>query len=517
MSTRGWAQAGDPVIETTLGKVRGVAQGGALAFKGIRYAIAQRFRAPTPPAPWAGIADATGFGASAPQTNPAPPPPGPPPLMLMHLPRPAGAPPPVRLPESEDCLFLNVWTGDVRPNRARPVMVWLHGGFFSGSSGSTVDGSAIAARGDAVVVSINHRLNAFGFTALPASLGAEFAQSGNAGMLDIVAALEWVRDNIAAFGGDPARVMVFGTSGGGMKTAFLMASPAARGLFHRAGIQSGPGMKFMEPDAAERATAMLLRELGAGPAGYDRLLSASQADLLGAYHRVAAALPPARFIDLPCFAPVHDGTVLPHHPFSPQAAPGVAQIPLLTGSNAQEMTFFMGRDAGGFTLDDAAAQARIAAVAGDRAEAIGTWYAASYPQLDPAQRWIRFHSDLSITVPAMILAQRMAAAGGKVWRYRLDQQSPALDGKLGATHTIETPLIFDTARGAAALLGDSPQVNTLAAEMSRVWTGFAAAGEAPWARFNGPSGTTRRFGPNGGDVTGLDAELFALLAPLVPA
>lgn len=476
MSRQASGQSSDPIATTAYGKLRGQRLDNCLVFRGIRYAVAKRFKAPGAPAPWTGVRDAVAPGFSAPQTN-ANPPPGPPYVILAQLPRPAGAKPPPPLPESEDCLFLNVWTPALGDGRKRPVMVWLHGGFFYGGTGSTTDGSGIAGRGDAVVVSVNHRLNAFGYTHFGDLAGGAFAQAGNAGMLDIVAALRWVRDNIEAFGGDPARVMVFGTSGGGMKTSFLMASPPARGLFHRAGVQSGPGLRFMERDAAADVTERLLREVGLNRANAADLATLPADRLLAGYHAVASVMKPTRFIDLPCFAPVLDPQWLPHHPFSPKAAQGTADIPMLIGSNAQEMSFFWGNDPAAFTLDEAGYQQRVRAFAGDAAPDVLAAYAKAYPGATPARRYLQLFSDYSLALPVSAQADRHASAGGRTYAYRLDFQSPALDGKLGALHTLEGPLLFDTPEAGRALLGPGDGPVRLARQMSEAWVRFAATGD----------------------------------------
>lgn len=492
MVTGGIAATAEPIVETRQGRLRGAWDGSCHVFRGIRYAVAKRFMPPELPEPWGGIRDALAPGASAPQTN-ANPPPGPPYVITAQLPRPAGAPPPPKLPESEDCLFLNVWTPALNDGRKRPVMVWLHGGFFYGGTGSTTDGSGIAGRGDAVIVSINHRLNAFGYTHLADIAGADFAHSGNAGMLDIVAALEWVRDNIEAFGGDPACVMVFGASGGGMKTSFLMASPRAKGLFHRAGVQSGPGLRFMERDAASAVTERLLVEVGLNSSNARDLATLPMERLLAAYHAVAAAMPPARFIDLPCFAPVIDPVLLPHHPFSPSAAPQTATIPMLIGWNAQEMSFFWGNDPAAFTMDEAGLRRRAATFLGDKAEEILGQYRAAYPDATPARIYLQSFSDYSLMLPVLAQADRHAAAGGeRTYCYRLDFQSPALGGKLGALHTMESPLVFDRVESSRALLGAGDAPSMLARQMSEAWVRFAATGDpngdglADWPQYGAP-------------------------------
>lgn len=463
----------DPIVETRHGKLRGRSVDGVHIFKGIRYAVADRFMPPRPPEPWAGVVDALEFGAIAPQTDPAPPP-GPPPVILAHLPRPAGSAPPPPPPESEDCLFLNVWAPS-SPGR-RAVMVWLHGGFFHSGSGNGVDGSELARKRDVVVVSLNHRLNVFGFCHLADIAGADYAHSGNAGMLDIIAALEWVRDHIALFGGDPQRVMVFGTSGGGMKTSFLMGSPRARGLLHRAGIQSGPGLRFMERDAASAVTERLLAELKLDRSEVGTLRTIEPRRLLAAAHSVARQLRPARFIDLPTFGPVIDPQLLPRHPFSPGAAPDVAPIPVLTGWTSHEMTFFMGNDPQGFALDDEGLRSRLAKLFGERAAEAEALYRREFPSASPSELYIQAYSDLSLMLPVTAHAERLAdRAGAGTWMYRLDLRSPALGGRLGAVHTLETPLIFDTA-ATNPLTAGSEAAGQLALLMSTAWTRFAQTG-----------------------------------------
>jgi len=466
------ARAAEPIAETTLGRLRGVDLGGCWAFRGVRYAVAERFAAPRLPSPHAGVQGAFGVGPSAPQSNPRPPT-GPSAIILPHLPRPPGAAPPSPLPESEDCLVLNVWTSGLGDGRKRPVMVWLHGGFFSSGSGSTVDGASLARRGDVVVVSLNHRLNAFGFTHLG---HPDFPQAANVGMLDIVAALQWVRDNIEAFGGDPKRVMVFGVSGGGMKTTFLTASPRARGLLHRAAVQSGPALRFMTADRALEATDRLYRAMGLKAGDVAGLRTASVEALLGGYHAVAAQLPPRRFTHLSCFAPVLDGDVLPRQPLDADATRQAAEIPLLIGSNAQEMSFFMGADAAGFDLDEAGLRARVETLLGPRAGGALESYARAYPHTTPSRRWIQLFSDYAIELPTTVQAERHARAGGRTWLYRLDFESPALGGKLGALHTLEGPLVFDTVEASRNLLGAGPKPEILAKAMSSAWVAFATTG-----------------------------------------
>ena len=490
--------ASEPIVETRWGKVRGARQGSAYSFKGVRYGAPtggeSRFMPPQPPEQWAGVHEATEFGPIAPQSNPNPPPSsGPPPIITAQIERAPRANPAPRPSESEDCLFLNVWTPSLDSNRKLPVMVWLHGGFFRVGSGSSVDGTALAGRGDVVVVSLNHRLNIFGYNHLGDIAGPEFRHSGDAGMLDIMAALQWVQDNIHAFGGDSKRVMVFGASGGGMKTAFLMASPPASGLLHRAGVQSGPGLRMMGRDAATRASEMALRELGITPADAADIQMVQTDRLLSAFHAVSAELPASEYKDLSCFAPVLDAELLPHHPFDPVAAPRTAVIPMLIGWNREDMVFFMGADPRVFDLTEAELAARAETVLGHNAEAALALYRDLHPGFTPSQTYIRLVTEREMMVPTITQAIRHASAGDAgTYLYRLDWASPALDGKLGAPHSMEANFVFDTLESDPELTGTGPAAEALADKMSEAWVNFAANG-APdgtaeglpaWPRFD---------------------------------
>jgi para-nitrobenzyl esterase len=468
----------EPIVETSLGKVRGARMGDVYAFRGVRYGAPtggeNRFRPPQPAQPWAGVQDALAYGPQAPQRNPNPPS-GPPPVILARLRAPTpGATPPPPPPEGEDCLFLNVWTAGLNDGRRRPVMVWLHGGFFYSGSGSSGDGAKLAARGDVVVVSVNHRLNAFGYTHLDDIGGKDFEHSGNVGMLDIIAALDWVRQNIERFGGDPKRVMVFGPSGGGMKTTFIAASPRAQGLIHRAAVQSGPALRFMERDHASQVTERFLHELNIKRNELGKLRELPAEALLSAFYKLQTTDPIAEFRRLTGFSPVLDPQLLPQHPFDPKAAPSAAKVPMLIGWNREEVTFFMGNDEAGFSLNEDGLRERMNRLFGDQATSILSAYRKAQAQATPSQIYIRAYSDYSIAQNAILQAERQSAAGAKVYLYRLDFASPAMDGRLGALHTLEAPFIFRMTEEQKLLTGGGSKPAALAERMSAAWVSFAA-------------------------------------------
>src|SRR5262249_20009366 len=307
-----------PVAHTRYGGVRGVDDGGIKVFKGIRYGAdtaPRRFQAPLPPEHWSGVRDATAYGPASPQGR-------------------------GEAHQSEDCLFLNVWTPGLRDNRRRAVMVYIHGGAYSGGSGSSplYDGVKLSQRGDVVVVTLNHRLNAFGYCSLARIGDASFADSGNAGQLDLVLALKWVRDNIAEFGGDPARVMVFGQSGGGAKIATLMAMPGAAGLFHRATTMSGQQVTASGPLNAQKRTEAYMRQLG--------VTSAAAMRTIPVQHMIEAqsVTDPVLGFGGVYFGPVLDFRNLMRHPFYPNAAPQGCAIPMMQGNVHDETRGFIGTD-----------------------------------------------------------------------------------------------------------------------------------------------------------------------------
>ena len=468
-----WAMTA-PVVATAYGKVRGTTADGIHIFKGVRYGAptggANRFMPPKKPEPWTGIRDALLYGNSAPQTNP-------------NAKGGAGALfAPVggdeKNPESEDCLFLNVWTPGVNDGGKRPVMVWLHGGGFLSGSGSDkmIAGKNLSRRGNVVVVTLNHRLNAFGFSHFGDIGGPEYALSGNAGMLDIIEALKWIRDNVDRFGGDPSRVMIFGESGGGQKVSMLMGCPLAKGLFHRAAIESGPGIRMLERDKATHVSQVYLQELGLAPEHLPDIQKMSTERLLSAFFPAMAKTGGITAGLIDNFSPVIDPVVLPQHPFSPTAAPYAAHVPLIIGWNRTEMTLFA--DPAAFTVDEAQMTQRVTAIHGAAAERIIKTYKENYPHLSVPDLHFLIWSDYPTMLFENLIAERRAAQNqAATYLYRFDWRSPVQAGRYHTPHTMEIPFVFDNTKVMASMTGATADAAELAARVSDAWIALASTGD----------------------------------------
>ncbi|MGN3974802.1 carboxylesterase/lipase family protein [Tsuneonella sp. SYSU-LHT278] len=471
----GPAQAGTPVptpiVETAQGKVQGLKDEGVDAFLGLRYAAPPvgplRFRAPQPAADWDGIWDATSLGA---------------PCMQMYTPSGPNTSDTTRQFQSifptageakidnEDCLFLNVWTPAADRGK-RPVMVWFHGGGYAYGSGGwpVYDGRNLAAKGDVVVVTVNHRLNAFGYAYL-GDKDPAFADSGNAGNLDLVASLEWVRDNIAAFGGDPDNVTIMGESGGGSKVSHLLATPAADGLFDKAIIQSGPGVTSGKKDEAARLAGDLMAKLGAATVAD---LQAVPAETL--LEAARAVLPARGFGGGANFGPIVDGVVVARDPFVPDAPAQSRTVPVMIGYNKDEMTIFNAAQPWFGRLDSAMLDGMAAMMGPEAAKVVG-YLKAQNPDESPtyiansAMTW-RFAQG------SYVIADQIARAGGApVYFYKLTWETPVAGGIFRSPHTLDMPLMFANARESAALVGEGDAPLRMETMMSDAWLSFARTG-----------------------------------------
>jgi para-nitrobenzyl esterase len=456
-----------PEASTVYGKVRGFTDGSIKVFKGIPYGgdtALRRFQPSVPPTPWAGTLDTLGFGPRAPQ------PPG----------RPSNFAPnrPTEEPVSEDCLKLNVWTPALRDGGKRPVLVWIHGGGYINYSANSdmYDGTRLAAKGDAVVVSMNHRLNLFGFLYLgqwAQEPEAAFADSGNVGMLDLILALEWVRDNIAEFGGDPNNVTIFGQSGGGAKCSVLMAMPKARGLFHKVWTMSGQQVTGTPKDMVTRNAEGVFRLAGLVPGDIEGLKKLSMEDLI----KVARGSP--------YYGPVTDGRSLPRDPFEPDATPLSRDIPLVMGNTRTETTLLLGAaDPSLFTLSWDDLPGKIKSHLGGyikdiSPETVIATFRKLYPDYGPSDLFFVASTVLRSWRAQVRQADRRAEqpkGAAPTWVYLFDWFSPVADGKWKAPHTLDIPFVFDNVQLAASMTGGGAEAQRLADRVSDSFLAFARTG-----------------------------------------
>ena len=441
-----------PAALTTSGPVTGVSDGGVAVFRGVPYGAdtgVGRFRPPVPPAPWRDPRPCAGFGPASPQRGSEP-------------------------NQSEDCLRLNVWTPGPDAGR-RPVIVYIHGGAYATGSGSSplTHGARLAAKGDVVVVTLNHRLGPLGYASL-ARLAPGFEDSGNLGQLDLVLALRWVRDNIAAFGGDPGCVTVVGQSGGGAKIATLMAMPAAAGLFHRAVTMSGQQVTASGPLNATRRAEVWLEALGLTPDRIDAVRTLPVERLIEA----AGATDPILGGSL-YFGPVLDGRSLTRHPFWPDAPAQSAHIPMIIGNTREETLAFLGNDPAnaGLTWETLPGRLTPSQMRIDVApEEVVAWYRREHPEMTPDEVLIRATTAARSWRAAVIEAEMRAAQGSPAYVYQLDWPARLPNGRTGAFHTSDIPLMFDTlsAEGSGAI---GPEARGMAEVMSETLLAFARAGD----------------------------------------
>jgi len=469
---------GDTVAVTTRGKVAGYRKDGTCVYKDIPYGASTagtaRFQPPRPPEPWTGTLAAVNDPPAAPQSEPGS-------QRRREVPATlTGIEPdwPV-LPESEDCLKLDLWTPAVDDHR-RPVMVWFHGGGFAvgSAAGAWQDGARLSRHADVVVVSVNHRLNVLGHLFLD-RLDARFAGAGNAGLLDLVLALSWVRDNVARFGGDPGNVTIFGQSGGGQKVSMLMAMPAAAGLFHKAIVQSGPAPKALEPAYAQQMAERMLGKLGIPGNGLSQLQTLPLERIMRAYFAVFRETGGYGVLGiLQGFAPVVDGVVLPQHPFDP-VAPGIsAGVPLLIGTTRTEMTLnTLVEDPTADRMDEQGLHTRLIGLLGHDTERVVKAYRDHHPAASPWELYALITADWPTRLYSIWIAQAKARLGrAPVYMYRTDWQTPVASGRLLSPHAIDLAWVLDDTPYSRSFDGGGPQVEHVAGHMRDGWVAFARNG-----------------------------------------
>jgi para-nitrobenzyl esterase len=482
----------DVVVKTPNGKLGGSIVDGVNMFKGVPYGAPtggqNRFKPPRPPQPWGDdIFDATHFGPTAPQRS----------HDEMGGSEPEDAEGKQRKAafaqflyglagdepaQGEDCLRLNIWTAGLDTNKSRAVMVWLHGGAFESGSGSwpMYEGTPLASRDDVVVVTVNHRLGVLGFLYLDDIAGDDYAGSGNAGMLDIVQALQWIRDNIASFGGDPDKVMVFGGSGGASKTSTLLAMPSARGLFHRGALLSGPMLRVRTAEHAADLTRQLLDRLGLEPSQvsklhdypYETLLAEASHLALPIDAGLAAAANPEDFMPM---QPVVDGSAIPVQPMDPVASPHGADVAMMVGSTKDDMKMMMLSMPWFGSLDEAGLAQFFTASFADLAEPMLTGYKRAYPDASPTDIACQSVTDRVMWAGGIDWAERKSVDTAPVYVYRFDFETPIMGGILGAAHGGDIPFALNNYR-CTPMAGDRPENEKMGEVMSESFVRFAHSG-----------------------------------------
>jgi len=491
-------------VETTAGKVRGFTKNSIHTFKGIPYAAStegpERWTPPAKPKPWTGIRSTMYYGPTCPQgprggwandEN----------AFLFQWDD--GQP-------GEDCLRVNVWTPGLNDGKKRPVMVWLHGGGWSAGSGQeqpAYNGENLSRRGDVVVVNLNHRLNILGYMNL-AAYGEKYASSMNVGVLDLVAALQWVRDNIANFGGDPGNVLIFGQSGGGGKVSTLSSMPMAKGLFHKAVVQSGSTLRLGDPEANAKLAAAVISELGLTKATIDQIQTVPYPKLLEAQTAVLKKLqptPPASGVGMPTvrgaaqrlqFSPVVDGSIVTRHPYDPDAPEVSADVPMLIGTVLNEQSPSMTNPALEAMTEDEMKK-RAGERYGEKTGMVIEAYRKAFPNVKPVELLSRMNS---VRTNAVTQADRKAARkGAPAYMYLFAWQTPILDGRPRAFHCAEIPFVFNNTDVSAFATGGDDEARELGGKVSDAWLNFAKKGDPnhpglpAWPVYNPEQGPVMTF------------------------
>jgi para-nitrobenzyl esterase len=459
------------VTTTATGKVQGIANGPVWEFRGIPYGAPtggrNRFMPPKKPAPWTGVRECFAYTSVCPQTQAD--------IrgeygQLIMWDRQVGG-------MGEDCLSLNVWTTNIDRGAKKPVFVSFHGGGFATGSGNApgFDGKNLAYYADAVVVTVNHRLASFGYTNLVGAGAPEaFKYAGVTGVMDLIASLEWVRENIENFGGDPGRVMIFGQSGGGAKTSTVLAMPPGKGLFHRAAVQSGSALRLVTPEAGAATAEKLLKQLGIGKANMGDLQKIGWQQILEAQTAVGGN-----------FSPVIGTDALPRHPFDPAAPPESANVPIIVSTTLEDAAL-------GLTNFDLT-EAGLKSLFDQRFGGKGTELLALYRKYDPIATpfliQAQAFTDAGGRRAAYTLAARKAAQGGApAYMYEWNWRTPAYDGKFGAVHGIDVSASFHSYRD--GFFAGSTRGKKMADRLASAWAAFAATGDPnnghipPWKPYD---------------------------------
>lgn len=505
------ASSDKAIVQTESGKVGGYIENGMYIYKGIPYAKAERFMPPVAPDKWEGIRSSRSYGPTCPQGK----------RMGWYSDEHAfafnwddGYP-------DENCLRVNIWTPGINDGKKRPVMVWLHGGGYAAGSGQELpsyDGANLAKKGDVVVVTLNHRLNVLGFLDLSA-FGEKYAKSGNAGLLDLVAALQWVNKNIASFGGDASNVTIFGQSGGGGKVSTLLATPSAEGLFHKAIVQSGSMLRTMESKYSRRIGAAMVEELGLKPSEIDEIQKLPYETLLAAGEKaIAKVRAEADKEGVSSFifgwAPTVEGDVLPAQPFDPQAPAQSKNIPLMIGTTLHEFTTSTYVPAFRSVTKEKAVEF-LQKKYGNRTEEFLKAFEKAYPDYQPIDL---IDIDLIFRPSAVEQAKLKAAQqGAPVYMYMFAWESPVLDGMFRSTHCMEIPFVFNNVVRHASMTGGGAEAQALGEKMSNAWLNFArtgnpnAEGLPTWEPYTIEKGATMYFNNTSEIKNNHDKELLEIV------
>ena len=508
------------VVSTQSGKVRGYIHHGIYTYKGIPYAQAKRFQAPLKPAPWEGVRSSLTYGPVSPLMTPTTQVNDELEFVFHHD---WGY-------TNEDCLRLNIWTKGINDGKKRPVMFWIHGGGYTAGSSQELpsyDGEAISQKGDVVLVSINHRLNILGFLDL-SEFGDQYAGSSNASFYDLIAALQWVKDNISNFGGDPNNITIFGQSGGGGKVSTLMSSPLAKGLFHKAIVQSGVWSDFQDQTTSKRIGAAVLAELGLNGSTvdsiqkvpYEQLVAAGNKALQKVRDQLAAEGKPVGFGLRFGWGPTLDGKLLPYHMSDPKALEICAGIPLIIGSTKNEFMASL-RNLALKKATPAEVKEFLQKQWGDKTDA----YIAAVKKAYPNDTRPNDLMDIDAFFRPGMVQQANAKSGNgttPVFLYLFTWQSPVMNGDYKSLHCMEIPFVMNNIARCEEMTGGGKQAYALSAKMSQAWINFARTGNPnhpglpTWPKYNERIGATMMFDNVSGVKNHPDKGILEMTAGVAP-